>query len=82
MFDSLDSELAGEGNGQVAVEGSSDGNPYNEIIHQTDMESQTKSWRQQAGEISDSAGILAGGDGSARKKKGVTNGATASANLR
>jgi hypothetical protein len=37
MFDSLDSELAGEGNGQVAVEGSSDGNPYNEIIHQTDM---------------------------------------------
>jgi hypothetical protein len=70
-----DSEIAGEGNDQAAVEGSSDGNPYNDIIQQTDMESQMENWRQQAAEISDSEGILAGGDGSARKKKGVINGA-------
>ena len=88
MLEPHDSEFAGEGNDQAAVEGSSDGNPYNDIIQQTDMESQMENWRQQAAEISDSAGILAGGDGSARKKKGVINGAygwgvfTASAKLR
>ena len=38
------------------------------------MESQVAKWRAQAAAISDSAGILAGGDGSARKKKGVING--------
>ena len=35
------------------------------------MESQVSKWRAQAAAISGSAGILAGGDGSARKKKGV-----------
>jgi hypothetical protein len=40
-----------------------------------DMESQMDSWQEQAKEISTAAGILAGGDGSARKKKGVINGA-------
>jgi hypothetical protein len=39
------------------------------------MESQIENWRCKATEISASAGILAGGDGSARKKKGVINGA-------
>jgi hypothetical protein len=63
MFDPYDSETAGEGNDQLEVDGSSD------------MESQVAKWRAQAAAISDSAGILAGGDGSARKKKGVINGA-------
>jgi hypothetical protein len=75
MFDPLDSELAGKGNDQATVEGSSDGSPTNELICQTDMESQMESWKEQAEAISDSAGILAGADGSARKKKGVINGA-------
>jgi hypothetical protein len=87
MFEPHDSEIAGEGNDQVAAEGSSDGNPYNDIIQQTYVESQMENWRQQAAEISESAGILAGGDGSARKKKGVINRAyvlasTASVKLR
>jgi hypothetical protein len=37
------------------------------------MELQVEKWRAQAAAISDSAGILAGGDGPARKKKGVIN---------
>jgi hypothetical protein len=45
-----------------------------------------ENWRQQAAELGASAGILAGGDGSARKKKGVTNhtdgASTASVKLR
>ena len=75
VFEPHDSEIAGEGNDQAAVEGSSDGNPYNSIIQQTDMESQLENWRRKAKEISASAGVLAGGDGPARKKKGVVNGA-------
>jgi hypothetical protein len=74
VFEPHDTEIAGEGNGQVA-EGSSDGNPYNDVIQQTDMASQIEIWRQQAAKISDSAGILAGGGGSARRTKGVINGA-------
>ena len=61
MFDPCDSEIAGEGNDQMEVDGSSD------------MELQVEKWRAQAAAISDSAGILAGGDGPARKKKGVIN---------
>ena len=34
VFEPHDTEIAGEGNDQVAVEGSSDGNPYNDIIQQ------------------------------------------------
>jgi hypothetical protein len=40
------------------------------------MESQMEAWRTtQAKDISATTGILAGGDGSARKKRGIINGA-------
>jgi hypothetical protein len=39
------------------------------------MESQVEVWRTQARGISTTAGILAGGDGSARNKRGIINGA-------
>ena len=39
------------------------------------MDSQIELWRQKAASMGGSAGILAGGDGSAKKKKGVINGA-------
>ncbi len=63
-FDVHDTEIAGEGNGEslVAMDG-------------TDMDSQIEIWRQKAAAMGGSAGILAGGDGSAKKKKGVINGA-------
>jgi hypothetical protein len=40
-----------------------------------DMDSQIEQWRQKAASMGGSAGILSGGDGSAKKKKGVINGA-------
>ena len=61
-FDIYDTELAGEGNGESAV-----------AMDGTDMESQMELWRQKAASMSGSAGILAGGDGSAKKKKGIIN---------
>ena len=67
----MDSDLAGEGNAQefaVSYE------KPRVIIPQTDMESQMESWQEQARKISATAGILAGGGGSARKKNGVING--------
>jgi hypothetical protein len=55
VFEPHDSVIAGEGNDQAAVEGSSDGNPF---IHQVDMESQIENWRRKAKEISASAEVL------------------------
>jgi hypothetical protein len=71
QFDPLDSDIAGEGNAQEFVVSYDN----HTIIPQTDMKSQVESWQEQARKISATAGILAGGDGSARKKKGVINGA-------
>jgi hypothetical protein len=63
-FDPYDTEIAGEGNDEAAVE-----------MDGADMDSQMELWREKAASMGGSAGILAGGDGSARKKKGVINGA-------
>jgi len=63
-FNVYDTEIAGEGNGEAAV-----------AMDGPDMDSQIEQWRQKAASMGGSAGILAGGDGSAKKKKGVINGA-------
>ena len=63
-FNVYDTEIAGEGNGELAV-----------AMDGSDMESQMEIWRQKAASMSETSGILAGGDGSAKKKKGVINGA-------
>jgi hypothetical protein len=39
------------------------------------MDSQMELWREKAASMGGSAGILAGGDGSAKKKNGAINGA-------
>jgi hypothetical protein len=63
-FDLDDTEIAGEGNDEIAV-----------AMDGTDMDSQMELWREKAASMGVSAGILAGGDGSAKKKKGVISGA-------
>jgi hypothetical protein len=68
QFGRLDSDIAGEGNAQEFVVSYDN----HTIIPQTDMKSLVESWQEQARKISATAGILTGGDGSARRRKGLS----------
>ena len=57
-FDPYDTDIAGEGNDEAAVE-----------MDGANMDSQIELWREKAASMGGSAGILAGGDGLLGKRK-------------
>ena len=73
MFDDR-FRTAGEGNDQESVAGASDGNPIMSSSP-TDGHGISEGGLVDSGEgYQSAAGVLAGGDGSARKKRGIING--------